>query len=222
MAELILSLGKCEDLTGREYNSVTFLSFVGKTTNCQTRWRCRCDCGAEFESYAASVVHGRTKSCGCLKRAHLISMTTTHGGCNTQEHEAWRNMIGRCERKSSREYHNYGARGIKVCERWRHSFPNFLADVGPKPSPKHSLDRYPNNDGDYEPGNVRWATWQEQSRNKRSNQFLTCRGITLTVTDWATRLGVSTGGIRARVRKGWSDEEILTTPFAPRRKRKAI
>lgn len=113
------------------------------------------------------------------------------------EYAAWGNMKNRCLYKSYRSYHRYGGRGIRVCDRWRHSFENFLADVGPRPSPQHSLDRYPNNDGNYEPGNVRWATRAEQ-QHSRPKFFLDLTGKTfnfLTVVSFAGNLPINQGKV---------------------------
>jgi len=98
-------------------------------------------------------------------------------------------MIGRCYRPRNHRYAWYGGRGIRVCDRWRTSFEAFLADVGPRPTPRHSLDRI-DNDGDYEPGNVRWATSFEQSRNRRNVKLYTHDGETLTLSEWADRVGL--------------------------------
>lgn len=107
-------------------------------------------------------------------------------------------MIARC---SNLDEKNYGARGITVCDRWRNSFASFLADMGPRPSPKHSIDRYPNNNGNYEPGNCRWATDKEQARNTRRNVVIEFGGISLTTVEWAARLGISRQCLNQRLNK---------------------
>jgi len=112
----------------------------------------------------------------------------------------------------SSSFRNWGGRGIRVCDAWRDSFEAFLRDVGPRPSKAHSIDRYPNNDGHYEPGNVRWATPREQQSNKRSAHPLTFQGETLSVMDWARRLGMPQPTLANRIRRGWSTERALTTP----------
>jgi hypothetical protein len=212
MAEFILSLGKCKDFTGLKYHSLTFISFVSRQRRRSTRWLCRCDCGAEFEASAASVLIGDTTSCGCRKRAHLIAMATKHGGHGTPEYQAWEGMRRRCCCPTERAYPNYGGRGITVCERWQgeNGFANFLSDMGPRPSPKHTLDREENN-GNYEPSNCRWATWEVQSRNKRNNVVVTHAGETMTAWDWAKRLGISSNTLYWRL-KHWTVERALTTP----------
>lgn len=124
-------------------------------------------------------------------------------------------MLDRCNNSKSDAFSSYGGRGIKVCTRWQKSFEAFLEDVGNRPSPDHSLDRYPDNDGDYEPGNVRWATATEQNRNRRSSRFFTLNDERLTLTEWAARVGVSKQALRFRIKK-WGLERALTLPRTER------
>lgn len=130
----------------------------------------------------------------------------------TTEYAAWARMISRCGNPEARGYRNYGGRGISVCSQWRDDFTSFLEDVGARPSPDHSLDRYPDNDGNYEPGNVRWATRDEQANNKRTTVRLTLRGETMALTEWARHLGIEYTTLRSRFHKGWSVEDMLTRP----------
>ena len=123
------------------------------------RWVCKCDCGNRVELTDRVILGGKTKSCGCDHH------WKTHGQSDTVEYQTWRSMLKRCENPKYHNYRLYGGRGVKVCERW-HQFENFFADMGPRPSDKHSIDRI-NNDGNYEPGNCRWATWSEQRLNQR-------------------------------------------------------
>ena len=136
-----------------------------------------------------------------------------HGLAGTSINDCYHSMKSRCYNKNDKDYALYGGRGIKVCKRWRDSFEAFFEDMGPKPSPKYSLDRYPNKDGDYEPGNCRWATWREQQNNRRNNRRLTLNGKTHTITQWERITGISNHTIRARIRMGWSVEKALTTPI---------
>lgn len=137
---------------------------------------CRCDCGTEKELVGEHIRSGHVQSCGCFRREELARIRTTHGqggrrvdGARvgrTSEFNSWCSMRRRCEDERSRDFKYYGGRGIKVCDRWRESFENFLADMGPKPDAKYSIDRI-NNDGNYEPENCRWTTQSEQVRNRR-------------------------------------------------------
>jgi hypothetical protein len=120
-------------------------------------------------------------------------------------------MKTRCYNPKATNFADYGGRGITVCDRWRGSFMAFIADMGPRPSPLHTLDRNENSKG-YSPDNCRWATGKEQSRNKRNNVFLTFKGRSLTIAAWAEETGISVGRICARLRQGWPVERILTTP----------
>jgi hypothetical protein len=126
-----------------------------------------------------------------------------------REQRCWAKMIQRCVNPRSNSYHNYGGRGIRVCARWLKSFDNFLADMGPKPSPKHSIERR-DNDGDYTPSNCCWATRHEQHRNMRRNMWITLDGVTLCLKDWARRTGMDQMTIKGRLRRGWSVKDALT------------
>lgn len=167
------------------------------------KWECRCDCGREVTVGGSAMRKGNNKSCGCLyeERLHF----KTHGHCSDPLFTTWSNMITRCTKPKSDHYKAYGGRGIKVCDRWM-DFPNFRDDMGPRPA-GHSLDRI-NNDGNYEPGNCRWATKQEQYSNLQRTVRLTCRGETLTQSEWARRVGVKPWDIKNRRqrRPGIDDE----------------
>lgn len=167
---------------------------------------CLCDCGKAVVVINSCLREGYTKSCGCYKR----DVSVTHGLSKTPEYWMWVSMRDRCNRLKSKSYHNYGGRGIKVCNRWDRSVKNFLADVGQRPSLKHTLDRI-NNDGDYEPKNVRWATWGEQSRNTRRNRRLVVNGVTKTMMDWSISAGLKFKTIQSRLRLGWSEKRAVTT-----------
>ena len=127
------------------------------------------------------------------------------------EYRIWKGMIQRCTDPHRKAYRNYIGRGIKVCERWK-SFSLFFADMGPKPTPKHTIERI-NNEGDYEPTNCRWATAKEQSRNRRNNHKLSLNGVTLIVSQWAEKLSVHPDTLNHRLHRGWSDERTLTQPL---------
>lgn len=183
--------------------------------------RCRCACGREATRSLSSIVTGLSQSCGCL----TDEMNTRHGasraGHRTPEYEAWASMLKRCRNPKNSQYSNYGGRGITVCPEWS-DFTRFLADVGPRPQQgrRHSLERI-NNELGYFAGNVKWATAAEQHRNKRSNVYLTAFGETLTISDWAERIGMSGFGLHHRITHGWPLERALTQPsLRPRGGRK--
>jgi hypothetical protein len=161
---------KAVDLTGQTFGRLTVVGRAGSDVHGNIMWECQCACGGSIKTRANSLRSGHTISCGCAGRANL-AMRTKHGAATrsmrTSEYGIWGHMIQRC---SNPKYHNFqywGGRGISVCREWRDSFEAFLAHIGPRPSRKHSLDRFPDVNGNYEPGNVRWATRAEQLTNSR-------------------------------------------------------
>ncbi len=135
-----------------------------------------------------------------------------HGGLENPEYSPYLNMIARCENARHISYPYYGERGIRVCPEWRRSFNQFLSDMGPRPSSKYTLDRYPNPDGNYEPGNVRWANRKTQARNRSNNRRVASGGVELCVAEWAERLGAHHQTIRRRLRVGWSVDDAVSVP----------
>lgn len=161
-----------ENLAGHRFGRWVVVSFSSKQGP-NAYWNCRCDCGTTELVCAGNLRAGRSTSCGCHRAEQVRNRSRTHGQAGrknqTKEYRTWAGMIQRCTNRTRGSWRRYGGRGIRVCDRWNY-FENFLADMGPAPSPKHSLDRHPNNDGNYEPGNCRWATASEQARNKGNSK----------------------------------------------------
>ena len=151
----------------------------------------------------------REKPKSDLRRELLIKRNRTHGMYGTAEYCAWRSMLTRCLNRKNNRYRYYGGRGIRVCSRWLSSFQNFYADMGLKPSSKHTLDRI-DGSGGYEPGNCRWATYRQQNRNNRHNRYVTYDGLRLCVSEWAERMGIRVGTLLWRLDNGWTVEDALS------------
>lgn len=182
-------------------------------------------CGDDFMAKPDQVRYGKAKYCGVLCQSAATSVRkTVHGEearsarlhpeyMRSPEYNAWRSIKSRCLNPLDKSYASYGGRGIVICEDWQASFQKFLAHIGRRPTARHSIDRI-NNEGNYEPGNVRWSTPPEQMRNRRVTRFLTLNGTTLCLSDWATHLGIGKTTLCARLKAGWSVERSLTTPLA--------
>ena len=160
-----------KDLTGQRFEKLTVVVFHSREGKSYI-WKCLCDCGKVCLKNGNHLRSGSAKSCGCLKRG----AKTKHGLIRLSEYKAWQNMKARCLNPNDISFKNYGERGIKVCDRWKNSFSNFLSDMGRKTSDQHSLDRI-NVNGNYEPSNCRWATDIEQNNNTRRNKKLIVQTI---------------------------------------------
>jgi hypothetical protein len=193
------------ELAGQKFGRLTVLRFESLDARRNSYWRCVCECGQETVASGSNLKRGGVKSCGCLVHARVAFTVESH-----QDFPVYIGMIGRCNNPNMPNYGRYGGRGIKVCSRWVDGgFWAFLEDMGPRPSPSHSLDRI-DTDGDYEPGNCRWATAKEQGRNRRNNKMLTYNGQTKPMSEWAEALGINPHTLKTRIRKGWSVEEAVT------------
>lgn len=159
-------MGKIIDLSGQRFGRLTAVEPTERRCGESIVWRCLCECGNEIFVRATSLRAGHTQSCGCLSRDLTKKRFLTHGMTYTREYNTWKSMHARCKNPKRPGFADYGGRGIKVCERWN-KFENFLEDMGLRPEGK-TLDRWPDNDGDYELDNCRWATQAEQNSNARS------------------------------------------------------
>lgn len=186
----------------------------------------RCVCGTVKQVHRAVLLSGHTQSCGCLKKDIERQRNRKHGqsprGAVTTEYRAWRNMLTRCYNVNNTRYKDYGGRGIGVFSEWQgpDGFQKWYAYMGERPGPDYSIDRFPDNNGNYEPGNVRWATTEEQQGNTRANRFLSHIDKTQTVAQWARELGIRHGTLKRRLQLGWSPEKALTTPVQENIKKK--
>lgn len=177
------------EMKGCVFSRVTVLDGAGSDARGSALWKCRCECGKVWVVKGASLRSGAIKSCGCLRRERHAARIRKHGMWNTPEFWTWNSMLDRCRNPRHKQYKDYGGRGITVCDEWRH-FINFFADMGRRPTSKHTLDRI-NNNGNYEPNNCRWATRQQQNNNTRRCIMVTIRGETHSIADWARLMGCS-------------------------------
>ena len=203
------------DLTGKIFNKLTVLKRVS-SQNKHTRWLCRCECGNEIVAKGINLKNNHTKSCGCLKndwakrtgKHYQKYSISSHGN---PFYDSWRGIMRRIKANTGNTYKSYKKRGITVCDRWK-NFENFLEDMSPTYFKGAQIDRI-NNDGNYEPGNCRWATRKEQMNNTRHNVKLTFQGKTKNIIQWAEEIGLSAKIIQARIKRyHWSVEKTLTTP----------
>lgn len=199
-----------EDKTGKRYGRLTVTglsSHRGKKG--QLYWDCRCDCGGTTRVCAGALPAGEVQSCGCLLVDSAKRNFTKHGMSGTPTYQVWKSMLARCRNPNGHAYPGYGGRGIAVCDSWRESFENFFKDMGERPA-GCSLDRV-NNDGNYEPGNCRWATAFEQNNNKSNTIFVVFDGRRQSLVEWARELGVPRKRLYSRiVLHGWPVEEAMT------------
>lgn len=207
------------DLEGQRFGHLTVLGYLPRRSDSpHVYWLCRCDCGTFTGPSTGKLRSTSTVSCGCYKGEITAARMTRHGLTDAPEYNLYLKIKSRCLRPDDPHFQDYGGRGISICDRWlngeygRTGFECFLADVGPRPSRGHSIDRI-DNDGNYEPGNCRWATPTQQARNRRSNIYVTVGGATMSLPDACERLGLHYPFILSRMaRKGWTFERAITQP----------
>lgn len=193
------------DLVGQRFGRLTVTERAG-TSGEHSRWLCQCDCGNTHVVDSSALRRGASKSCGCLKLD--IGHGAARRGRKTPEYFIWVSMRQRCGNPRNKGYPRYGARGIRVCDRWS-AFEAFLADMGPRPSPTHSVERRDNN-GPYAPDNCHWATPKEQANNSRRNIEVTYLGRRMTLMQAVELAGSIPYPLAIRrVRKGWPIERAL-------------
>lgn len=205
------------DYTDQVFGKLTVVSPSHIGPRGQSFWLVRCECGVEKIVRISHLVDGSTVSCGC----HRMVRPLKHGACDTSEYRIWKNMKRRCLNPGVKDAPLYSERGIKVCPRWIESFDNFFADMGERPTTKHSLDRVDVN-GDYCPENCRWATPAQQNRNTRRNIKISIGGVTKCASDWAECNGIPPKIAIQRIGKlGWDPIRAVTTPVIRMAARKA-
>jgi hypothetical protein len=206
------SIDPAADMIGQKFGRLTVLCFHSRQGLGKRRsllWKCRCHCGSYCVVPGRSLRSGHTLSCGCLQAEASKEAVTKHGMTGTAEHKAWLAMKQRCVNSNDAGFHNYGGRGLSVCERWN-DFSAFLADMGPRPTHAHSLERIDNNQG-YGPDNCMWANKKTQCNNQRRSVRITFNGVTQTLMQWSEATGINYGTLRKRRRHGWTAERMLTT-----------
>lgn len=204
-------MSRFKDLTGQRFHQLITVGQAEEgTRNGYILWTCRCDCGNIVKVQSGHLRSGNTKSCGCrrVEASRVNGLKKKHGLTGSPEYKAWQSMRERCLKRTHHQYHNYGGRGIAVCERWKNSFLHFYQDMGKRPGPEYSLDRR-ENEGNYEPDNCRWVTQDVQSNNKRTNVRHVVEGFAKTIGELAREIDVPYATLAARLRYGMTIEEAV-------------
>ena len=200
---------KIKNIAGQRFNRWTAIRFAERRGRL-TYWKCRCKCGTIGFVTLYNLRSGGSKSCGCLRDELARNAHLTHGMYGTPTYISWCLMLARCRGSNQ----HYGGRGIRVCARWRKSFTAFFADMGIRPSKRHSIDRFPNMNGDYKPDNCRWATTKQQSRNRRNNRLVTAFGQTKPLVQWTEEFGLPYQLTYSRiVTLKWPPERVFVSPL---------
>lgn len=232
-------MGALIDMTGQRFGRLTVGSKVKREGDSRAYWACTCDCGNETTVAGKELRNGGTQSCGCLavewarkmgSKPEFVAVrtakTTRHGhkrvGKTSLEYKTWLGIKRRCSDPHFKDYAKYGAHGIRVCDAWGNSFEQFLADMGPRPSPQHQIDRL-DPSGHYEPGNCRWVTPEVQNaENKRSLVAVEINGMRFNSISAACRhFGVRRSVANYRIKAGIPIEEAVTAPSWSRKPRRS-
>lgn len=212
---------------GQRFGALVVLEVGTRVERCIAQ----CDCGNLVRPFLSNILAENTRSCGCLK-GEKRPRVSGHRVCRTAAYHQYRGIITRCTCPSSRNWKNYGGRGITICAGWRNSFESFQADMGKRPTPEHSIDRKDNEGGYWcghceecvalsRPANCRWATRREQQSNTRKSVHLTIDGRTMIASEWAREAGISRQLLETRLRRGYTGAELIAAPgtLEPRERR---
>jgi hypothetical protein len=191
-------------LVGMRFGKLVVTECLGRHKS-RTYYLCYCDCGGTSEVSHSGLKNGSTNSCGCSHWDHKRK----HGLAHTSEYTAWQAMKARCSNPNADNHRWYA--GTEIDPEWFNDFGAFIRDMGPKPTPSHSIERMDNGKG-YGPGNCRWATQTEQCNNRRNSHFVIIDGIRKTIAEWAREVGTPYSTIQARIRRGWSEEDAIRGP----------
>jgi hypothetical protein len=204
---------------GSRFTRWTVLSESFMTGKSHIVAKCKCDCGTVRLVRVARLISGKSKSCGCWRNDNLTTHGMTAGAVRKDSHEywIWNMIVQRCTNPKVKNWHDYGGRGITVCDSWL-KFENFYADMGARPSRGHSIERE-DNDGGYHKGNCRWATRLEQGKNKRNNRIIEAFGKRQHLAEWARQAGLHHVTILNRLARGWANEKAVSTPAGRQGKR---
>ncbi len=200
------------NLTGKRYGMLVVVAHAGFTNARQSKWLCKCDCGNEKIVVGQNLTRSWTRSCGCFRKRTTTTRKTKHGMSTTPEYRTWEHIIQRCHNQNYTQFHLYGGRGIYVCDEWRASFVTFFSDMGKRPSAKHSIDRIDGN-GPYSPENCRWATTEQQAKNRRNVRIITVAGVSHSIPEWSELTGIPYGTLATRLSRWHDDEKAITTPY---------
>lgn len=201
------------DLSGKRFGRWTVLQEGEPRYSGKYRviyWICKCNCGTVKNVCGESLKSGDSISCGCFHNEVTASINMSHGMTGSRVYRAWQNMLNRCRREKDEFWHCYGGKGITVCDRWK-VFENFLEDMG-EPPVGFSLDRI-DSDGPYSPENCRWATMEEQGRNRTNNVHFQFQGMSKTIAEWSGIVGIKRSTLSMRIYSyQWPIEKALTVP----------
>jgi len=203
------------DLTGLRFGRLTVIDRCGSRSN-NPLWNCKCDCGETKQVVSSCLARGKTQSCGCLAKMVQPS-NLIHGMSSSKEYFVWQAIKKRCLTKRHPAYRNYGGRGISISKEWVESFAAFIAHVGPRPNPSDTIDRI-DNDGNYEPGNVRWVSRSENNSNRRNTIFVIVDGQKVPLSMAVKINGKPYNVVKNRLDRGWHVDMALTSPVKERRR----
>lgn len=201
-----------QSIIGLRFGRILVTGFAGRRVRGRMWFSCKCDCGKEWDVPYQPLRSGRTKSCGCLSRDTTIARNTTHGMADSPEYSTWKAMICRCYNKNHDDYYCYGGRGIFVCDRWRHSFVAFHEDMGDRPTKRFTMIERIDNSRGYEPGNCKWAEYEEQARNRRNNRIVEYAGQQWVFAALCEHCKIGRSTAMNRLRLGWTLHDAFTIP----------